>query len=107
MIGLKPGTNELLEIKDCIETSVTFAEIDDQQIENYVQSREPYHRAGGYAIQGLGALLVDHIDGSYSNVVGLPLERLAEILAVEFNEPIWRFNKVTGWTRPDSIKKAL
>jgi septum formation protein len=107
VLGLKPGSSELLEIADCIETSVTFAEIDDPQIEAYVQTREPLSRAGGYAIQGLGALLVERIDGSYSNVVGLPLERLAEILAVDFKKPIWVFNKVTAWTRPQSIKKAL
>jgi septum formation protein len=107
VLGLKPGSSELLEVAGCIETSVTFAKIDDSEIEAYVQSREPLSRAGGYAIQGLGALLVDRIEGSYSNVVGLPLERLAEILAVDFKKPIWVFNKVAAWSRPQSIKKAL
>jgi septum formation protein len=107
VIGCKPGSSEILEVSDCIETSVSIARMDDQQIDNYIQSREPYFRAGAYAIQGLGALLIDRIEGSYSNVVGLPLERLSEILAIDFQKPIWVFNKVTGWTRPNSIKKAL
>jgi len=107
VIGCKPGSRELLEVKDCIETSVSVARLDERQIESYVQSGEPYFRAGAYAIQGLGALLIERIEGSYSNVVGLPLERLSEIFAIDFHKPIWVFNKVTNWTRPDSIKKAL
>ncbi len=107
VIGVRRGSHEILEVNDCVETSVSVVRLDDKQIESYVQSGEPYLRAGAYAIQGLGALLIDRIEGSYSNVVGLPLERLAEIMAVDFQKPIWLYNKVSNWTCPDSIKKAL
>jgi septum formation protein len=61
-------------------------------------------RAGAYAIQGLGALLIKSLEGSYSNVVGLPLERLSEILAEEFEKPIWKFDVVSNWSFPDPLK---
>ncbi|MEW6443471.1 MAG: Maf family protein [bacterium] len=60
-------------------TEVWMRPLAEAEIEAYVGSPEPYDKAGGYAIQGLGGRLVERIDGSYSNVVGLPLERLAEL----------------------------
>ena len=54
-------------------TRVRFAELSAAEIEWYVASGEPLDKAGAYAIQGLGALFVDGLDGNYSNVVGLPL----------------------------------
>jgi septum formation protein len=61
-------------------TQVTFARLDRAQIRRYWESGEPRDKAGAYAIQGLGAAFVTHIDGSYSGVVGLPLYELAQIL---------------------------
>jgi septum formation protein len=60
-------------------THVTFRALDARSIAAYVASGEPADKAGAYGIQGLGGALVDRIDGSYSNVVGLPL---AETLAL-------------------------
>jgi septum formation protein len=57
-------------------TRVGFRELDDATIAAYVECGEPMDKAGAYGIQGLGALLTDSIRGSWSNVVGLPLERL-------------------------------
>ena len=57
-------------------TQVTFRQLSPDEIEHYVLSGEPHGKAGAYAIQGIGALLIDRIDGSYDNVVGLPLNRL-------------------------------
>ena len=54
-------------------TQVWFAELSDDAIAWYVASGEPMDKAGAYAIQGLGSRFVDRIDGSYSNVVGLPV----------------------------------
>ena len=47
----------------------------------YVATREPFDKAGGYAIQGKAAVFVQHLEGSYSGVMGLPLFETAEILA--------------------------
>lgn len=49
------------------------AGIDDEEIQAYVKTREGADKAGGYAVQGMGAVLVERIEGSYDNVVGLPL----------------------------------
>jgi septum formation protein len=62
------------------ETQVEFYELDQHQkdlIERYCDSSEPYDKAGAYGIQNNGALLVKKIDGDFSNVVGLPVPRLA------------------------------
>ena len=48
-------------------------ELSNEDISNYVATGEPYGKAGSYAIQGIGVFMVEEIDGSYSNVVGLPL----------------------------------
>jgi len=54
-------------------TAVRFSHLDDQTIQWYLESEEWRERAGGYAIQGRGAALVESIDGDYWNVVGLPV----------------------------------
>jgi septum formation protein len=61
-------------------TFVTFGELSDEEIRGYVASHEPYDKAGAYAIQGLASRFVTHISGCYSNVVGLPLSLLRDIL---------------------------
>lgn len=88
----------------CEKTTVTFIDADDEQLRGYAETGEPIGRAGAYAIQGLGALLISSVDGSYSNVVGLPLEKLSQVLAEEFGKPIWQFDKVSDWHFPDPIK---
>jgi septum formation protein len=65
-----------------ISTSrVTFRAIARDEIERYVATGEPFDKAGSYAIQGKGAVFVQHLEGSYSGVMGLPLFEMAEILA--------------------------
>jgi len=63
-----------------VETIVTLKELTPVEIETYVKSGEPLDKAGSYAIQGLGAVLIEKIEGDYYNVVGLPLSALAEAL---------------------------
>ena len=57
-------------------TDVTFRKLADDEIESYISTDEPYDKAGGYGIQGKGALLIEKINGDYFNVVGLPISRL-------------------------------
>lgn len=66
-----------------VETRVYFKRLSDQEIVNYVNSGESLDKAGAYAIQGLGAVIVEKIAGDYYNVMGLPLNALAECL-IEF-----------------------
>jgi septum formation protein len=61
-------------------TRVKFAEMSKDEIEWYATSGEPDDKAGAYAIQGLGSRFIERIEGSYSNVVGLPLETLYRML---------------------------
>ena len=58
---------------DTATTAVTFKTLSEDEIEWYVQTREPFDKAGAYAIQGIGTFLVRSISGSYTNVVGLPV----------------------------------
>ena len=60
-----------------VSTNVTFLPLTHAQINHYLDRINPLDKAGGYAIQDHGELIVSEISGSYSNVVGLPLERLA------------------------------
>jgi septum formation protein len=57
----------------CVTTRVCFRALSDAEIACYIASGEPFDKAGAYAIQGLGAALVDRLEGSHANVVGLPL----------------------------------
>jgi len=63
-----------------VSTNVTFRPLTHAQIDHYLDRINPLDKAGGYAIQEHGELIVSEISGSYSNVVGLPLERLAQEL---------------------------
>lgn len=72
------------------KTSVTFFNLTDETIRSYVRSGEPFGKAGSYAVQGLGALLVDRINGNFDNVVGIPLRKVATTIAelLDRNVPI-------------------
>ena len=63
-----------------VETSVTFKRLDQREHNSYIASEEWHGKAGGYAIQGLAAGFVRRINGSYSNVVGLPLFETTQLL---------------------------
>ncbi len=67
-------------IQDCVKTRVRFKHLSRREILWYVETGEPFDKAGGYGIQGIGAFLVKEIAGSYSNVVGLPVCEVVDTL---------------------------
>lgn len=70
------------------ETRVHMKALTEEEMDRYIASGEPMDKAGAYGIQGLGSLLIERIEGDYFNVVGLPLCRLARLLAEEFDFPL-------------------
>jgi septum formation protein len=84
-VALHSQTQQALRVST---TDVTFRELSDTEIAAYWETGEPQDKAGSYAIQGLGAVFVKDIRGSYSCVVGLPIETTLELLQ-EFGVPWW------------------
>jgi septum formation protein len=72
-----PGGAEKVVVE---KTSVRFARLSEKEIDSYLMTGEPYHKAGAYAIQGIAGRYVTRIEGCYFNVVGLPLARLWSLL---------------------------
>jgi len=70
-----------LELHKVESTTVEFAELSHSEIAWYVESGEGRDKAGGYAIQGLASRFIPRINGSYSNVVGLPIATVRQLLA--------------------------
>jgi septum formation protein len=68
---------------EVVATDVRFKTLTPDEIEWYVHTSEPFDKAGAYAAQGLGAFMIKHIYGSYSNVVGLPVCEVVESLVRE------------------------
>ena len=69
-------------------SSVSFRELSDAEIRSYVATGEPLDKAGAYAIQGRGGVLVTRMIGSYSGIMGLPLAETVELLQ-KFDIPTW------------------
>ncbi len=70
-------------------SKVTFKAIPEHEIDAYVASGAPMHRAGAYGIQDLGSLFIENIDGDYYGIMGLPIFTIAEMLK-EFDVDIWK-----------------
>jgi septum formation protein len=68
------------KISRSVETKVWFRKMAIEELRAYARTGEPLDKAGAYAIQGLGSLIVKKIEGDYFNVIGLPLASLAETL---------------------------
>lgn len=83
------GASVLREKTQAVRTRVVFKELSADEIDAYIRTREPMDKAGAYAIQGAGGFLVREITGSYTNVVGLPLCELVELLEKEFEFPLF------------------
>ena len=85
MTLVHPRTQRMIQ-RIC-ETRVHFVDMSDDDIIAYAESGEPIDKAGAYGIQGLGGMFVDRIEGSYSNVVGLPMSVLREMIS-EMNKDL-------------------
>ncbi len=71
---------------DVVRTNVTFRSLSEEEIWAYINTGEPFDKAGAYGIQGQGALLVEKIEGCYFNVVGFPLSRFFLMLKEFLNQ---------------------
>ncbi|MCC6347220.1 MAG: septum formation inhibitor Maf [Nitrospirales bacterium] len=67
-------------VSGSVETKVSFKRLTGEEIEAYIATKEPLDKAGAYAIQGVGAVLIRKIEGDYFNVMGLPLSAVADAL---------------------------
>ncbi|ERI51487.1 septum formation inhibitor Maf [Pseudomonas sp. AOB-7] len=85
-VALAGGGREAARV---VASSVTFRALSEREIEAYWASGEPCDKAGSYGIQGLAAVFVSRLEGSYSAVVGLPLCETAELLG-EFGIACWQ-----------------
>jgi septum formation protein len=74
-------------------TNVKFKTLTEQECRSYWATGEPADKAGSYGIQGLGAVFVEQIHGSYSSVVGLPLAETAQMLS-DVGVPIWQTDQL-------------
>lgn len=76
-VTVRRGEELICEVE---QTQVRFRAVSDEEIRDYVKTGEPMDKAGAYGAQGLGALLVEAINGDFFNVMGLPLCRLGQML---------------------------
>ena len=67
--------------REAVQTVVKVKKLTQAEMEWYVKTGEPFDKAGGYAIQGIGSFMIESIKGSYTNVVGLPVSELMQMLS--------------------------
>ena len=80
------------EASTVVTTSVTFAPVPDAWIDWYIATGEPFDKAGGYGMQGSAAIFVHRIDGSPTNVIGLPLDAVAS-LVTELGHDLFAYSR--------------
>ena len=86
--GLALASRERGHRTTSMRSFVTFRGLSEEQIERYLDTPEPYDKAGAYAVQGLASLFIEKIEGSYTNIVGLPIEALLGVLPVFSGIPV-------------------
>jgi nucleoside triphosphate pyrophosphatase len=67
--------------QEAVQTAVKVKKLTQAEMEWYVETGEPFDKAGGYAVQGMGSFMIESIKGSYTNVVGLPIYELIQMLS--------------------------
>jgi len=83
--GTQPPARQHVAV---VSTQVTMRALGDAQIRRYIQTGEPMDKAGAYAAQGVGMMLIERIEGSYTNVVGLPMCQLLADMEQLFGIPL-------------------
>ena len=73
------------KVIDYVISNVKFKNLSEDDINDYIKTKESLDKAGAYGIQGYGALLVEEIQGDYFNIVGLPISKLSDLLKKHFN----------------------
>jgi septum formation protein len=81
LVAAGDGPAPARELARACRTGVVFRTLSEGEMAAYVATGEPHDKAGAYGIQGGAAAFVDHVDGDFTNVVGLPLPLVAELLA--------------------------
>lgn len=76
------GNNK--KVIDYVVSNVKFKDLSEEDIIDYINTKESLDKAGAYGIQGYGAMLVEEIRGDYFNIVGLPISRLSDLLKKKF-----------------------
>jgi septum formation protein len=67
--------------REAVQTAVKIKKLTQAEMEWYVETGEPFDKAGGYAVQGIGSFMIESIKGSYTNVVGLPICELIQMMS--------------------------
>jgi septum formation protein len=80
ILMVKEVDGSVSEDASCEKSSVYFRKLEEREIEAYVKTKEPMDKAGAYALQGIGAALVEKIEGSHTNIVGLPIPNVVSLL---------------------------
>jgi septum formation protein len=84
------------ELVDYEVTKIKMRRLSELDIKHYISTKEPLDKAGAIAIQGMGAIFISEIKGCYSNVIGLPLHKIAQNLA-KFGVDIFAYEKWTNY----------
>lgn len=87
------GENEEKPYVSSIETRVKFKMISDAQIDAYIETLEPFGKAGAYGIQLMGGTFVEKIEGDYFNIVGFPVSLFTDMLSVCYHTDIFEIRK--------------
>ncbi|HHF7375117.1 Maf family protein [Legionella bozemanae] len=71
---------------DCVTSNITFHTLTEQQIQNYIDTGDPFDKAGGYGIQNVYDTFIKEVKGSYYNVMGLPIEDIMKKISLRYSE---------------------
>lgn len=89
--GLVLINSEGKSTQSAVSSWVVFKKLAPTEIQKYVETKEPYDKAGSYAVQGLGTLFIERIEGSYTNIMGFPIEQFLRDLEILSEKSIYEW----------------